>query len=221
MSHLPFHPAPGLGDMAPGFFALPQNPLTGIDSTVLVPTMGATAPGRWVRTPTMGDLVRGSFVVPQNPVAFQLTQGLGRLRGLGCGCGGGCSMGGCGGMGGLGQTPGTDAISQWLNTNGGSFGTTLADTQTFAGFTLPLWGWLAGGGLVVYALMDLGGKAHKGSKRLAARYASNPRRRRRNESISEGFWSNGIFHPIRAADDYDPEAVGEKRAYAKRRRRKK
>ena len=42
---------------------------------------------------------------------------------------------------------------------------------------------------------------------------------RQNESISEGFYdSKGRFHPIRSADDYDPEAVGEDRAYAKRRR---
>jgi hypothetical protein len=45
--------------------------------------------------------------------------------------------------------------------------------------------------------------------------------KRRNESISEGFWRNGIFHPIRAVDDYDPEAVGETRAYAKRKKKKR
>ena len=44
--------------------------------------------------------------------------------------------------------------------------------------------------------------------------------RRRNESISEGYYNETGFHPIRSADDYDPEAVGESRAYAARKRRK-
>ena len=44
--------------------------------------------------------------------------------------------------------------------------------------------------------------------------------RRRNESISEGYYNKTGFHPIRSADDYDPEAVGESRAYAARKRRK-
>ncbi|MBO0723761.1 MAG: hypothetical protein J2P41_23250, partial [Blastocatellia bacterium] len=46
---------------------------------------------------------------------------------------------------------------------------------------------------------------------------------RRNESVSMGFWEGGVFHPIRASDDYDPEAVGERYQYApkKRKSRKK
>jgi hypothetical protein len=46
-------------------------------------------------------------------------------------------------------------------------------------------------------------------------------RRRKNESISQGFWRDGVFHPIRSADDYDPDAVGESRQYAKKKGRKK
>src|ERR1700689_2411178 len=80
---MPFHVAPGLGDMAPGWFALPQNPLTMGASTVLVPTMGATAPGRRVKTPHLADLVAGSFAVPQNPVRANLAAGLAALRGMG------------------------------------------------------------------------------------------------------------------------------------------
>ena len=123
MPHLPFHPAPGLSDLAPGWFVLPQNPLTMGPSTVLVPTMAATAPGRWTRTPTLADLVQASFPVPQNPVVQNLVMGLQGLRGMrGC-CGLGCGGGGCGqpyGLNGLGQTPGTDALSTWLAANGGS-----------------------------------------------------------------------------------------------------
>jgi hypothetical protein len=49
----------------------------------------------------------------------------------------------------------------------------------------------------------------------------NPNRFRvRNESISQGFWRGGVFHPIRASEDYDPEAVGETRQYAKKKKSK-
>lgn len=45
---------------------------------------------------------------------------------------------------------------------------------------------------------------------------------KKNESVAMGFWRGGIFHPIRASDDYDPEAaVGEKRQYAPAKRKAK
>lgn len=249
MSHLPFHPAPGLSDLAPGWFVLPQNPLTMGDPTVLVPTMGATAPGKWIRQPTLADLVQGSFVVPQNPVVQNLAAGLAGMRGMGCGCGGGCGMGAYEnigldvgprwtdatlpqnpphgyfdvgpwdykGLSGLGATPATDAFSQWLTANGGTPGAWLADQTTLMGFTMPMWGWLAGGAAVAYVLMDLGQKGHAGSKRLAARYAQNPRRR----NVAQGYYDGTGFHPIRSSFDYDPDRVDESYQYkpkAKKRR---
>ena len=49
----------------------------------------------------------------------------------------------------------------------------------------------------------------------------NPARRTaKNESVAMGFWRGGVFHPIRASDDYDPEAVGETRQYAKTKKKK-
>jgi len=192
------------------------------DPTVLVPTMGATAPGKWIRQPTLADLVQGSFVVPQNPVVQNLAAGLAGMRGLG-GCGGlGCGCGSCGGMGqfenyGLGQVPGTDAFSQWLTANGGTPGAWLADQTTLMGFTMPMWGWLAGGAAVAYVLMDLGQKGHAGSKRLAARYAQNSRRR----NVAQGYYDGTGFHPIRSSFDYDPDRVDESYQYkpkAKKRR---
>lgn len=38
---------------------------------------------------------------------------------------------------------------------------------------------------------------------------------------TEGFMSGGKFHPIRSGDDYEPDEVGEARAYAPRRATKK
>lgn len=215
MSQLPFHPAVGFGDLLPGWFAVPQNPVRS-DGTPLVPSIQATAPGKAIKLPSLSDLVAGSFVVPQNP----LIKGPG-MAGLGCGCGGGCGDGQFGsngganyyalnGLGDLGQVPGTDPLSQALVTYGGTLGTTLADTQTFFGITFPLWGWLGLAGAGIYAVSELSSGRSGGRKR-------NPRRR--NESISEGYYNKTGFHPIRSADDYDPEAVGEARAYAKRRKR--
>jgi hypothetical protein len=171
---MPFHVAPGLGDMAPGWFALPQNPLTMGQSTVLVPTMGATVPGRWVRTPHLADLVQASFAVPQNPVRNNLAAGLASLRGMGCpgfGCDGGREFYS---LNGLGQTPGTDPVSQFLNTNLGAPGAWLADETTFMSFSLPMWGWLAGGFAAAYVASDLFSKGKAASKRYAGRYAQNP-----------------------------------------------
>ena len=196
MPHLPFHPAPGLSDLAPGWFVLPQNPLTMGPSTVLVPTMAATAPGRWTRTPTLADLVQASFPVPQNPVVQNLVMGLQGLRGMrGC-CGLGCGGGGCGqpyGLNGLGQTPGTDALSTWLAANGGSPGTWLADTQTLFGFTLPMWGWLAGGAAAAFAASSLLSESG-GRKR-------NPRRNPPGNRAIAGYGST-TMNPHRVITGY-------------------
>lgn len=79
------------------------------------------------------------------------------------------------------------------------------------------------------------GEIHIGKPRLKAneslklidrgtRYAivegkSNPVSRRKN--ISQGFYSGGVFHPIRSASDYDPTRVAsEKKALKGRKKRK-
>lgn len=41
----------------------------------------------------------------------------------------------------------------------------------------------------------------------------------RVKNISQGFWADGIFHPIRAAEDYDPRLVGEGGKKRKKRRK--
>lgn len=107
---IPFHPAPGLGDVFKGWMIVPQNPIT-TPGTPLVPSIQATAPNRMLRRPRLQELMAGAFVVPQNPLRQAL--GMGQLRdlmpgqfsvpqnpvrcgmsGMGCGCGGGCGGGG-------------------------------------------------------------------------------------------------------------------------------
>ena len=56
---LNYHPAPGLGDLLPGFFVVPQNPITDTQGTTYVPRIG--------------DILPGSFPVPQNPIKDYMT----------------------------------------------------------------------------------------------------------------------------------------------------
>ena len=66
MSMLRYHPAPGLGDLLPGFFVVPQNPIKDAQGVTYVPRIG--------------DILPGSFVVPQNPIKDYMT---GRLNLIG------------------------------------------------------------------------------------------------------------------------------------------
>ncbi|MFN7996968.1 MAG: hypothetical protein U0Q18_25360 [Bryobacteraceae bacterium] len=90
MPHLPYHPAPGLGEFAPGWFVVPQNPIRAamksspgspiaVSDTGLVPTFGAPR-----YRPRFGELVAAKFVVPQNPIRAALGA---------CGCAGSCGRG--------------------------------------------------------------------------------------------------------------------------------
>ncbi len=68
---LPAHPAPGLGDLLPGFYVVPQNPL------------------RWVEqgvgyVPHFGELMPAKFTVPENPLIFDRPCCASCSRGLAC-----------------------------------------------------------------------------------------------------------------------------------------
>lgn len=95
MAHLNFHPAPGLGDLLPGAFVVPQNPIDG-------ESRRATS-----YVPRMGELLPGSFSVPQNPLIAALSSGnplkpANMSNGAGCGCAE-CAGGGLSGLSGLGN----------------------------------------------------------------------------------------------------------------------
>lgn len=102
MAQLSHHPAPGLGDILPGWFAVPQNP-------VIAKQQGITY------APTIGDILPGSYPVPQNPIKDYTkgqvrmigqapSAGSGQLNGVGVGnCGCGCNgAGACGDHGACG-----------------------------------------------------------------------------------------------------------------------
>lgn len=166
--NLALHPAPGLGDLLPGFFAVPQNPMDLAQSGI-------------TRSQGIGDILPGSFVVPQNPIVNfttgrvgligQQTGGPGQLNGKkvgGCGCGGGC--GGCGSSHGMGQL--TQVMS---DLTAGNFTQALM-TDTIGGF--PTYVWVGGGLVLLYLLAgpSQGSSRVSRARRAYGAYHSNPRR---------------------------------------------
>lgn len=147
MANIGIHPAPGLGDLLAGWFAVPQNSVTD----------GITY------TPGIGDILPGSFVVPQNPIK-DYTNGQVKLigqdpsggpgmvngqpvsttggnTGSGCGCGGSCG-GGCGGHGGMGQlslsfNPAADITQIGTDISTGNYMGVLGDSF----LNVPVWLW--------------------------------------------------------------------------------
>src|SRR3972149_2183549 len=103
MAQINYHPAPGLGDLLPGFHTVPQNPFKGEPITY---------------QPRIGEILPASYSVPQNPIKDYMggrlhqiarepgAEGVlnGKVVGVGCGdvgCGGigNCGCASCGGLG--------------------------------------------------------------------------------------------------------------------------
>ncbi len=240
MPQLDFHPAPGIGPMLPGWTLPPYFPQA--PSSDMVASIGAALPGRAIRIPRIGeimatpgqplpqnpllaalgrgtgDLTSGAYPIPWNPIAggmsgvHDLTPGsypepwnpiTGRLSGLGCSS--------CNGMGDVV----TDSVSGWLN----------QDSPISGVSNLLFWG---GAAVAIFAFSEFKGSKYSyssGHRKNPAHSKSLPffrPRRRRNESVEQGYYdSGGRFHPIRASDDYDPEAVGERYQYARQKPAKK
>ena len=166
------HPAPNraLGELLPGWFDIPQNPITAAKQGVNY-------------TPTLGEIMAGSFVVPQNPIVnfasgnvlpIGVAPGKGGMvngqpvagPGMsgGCGCGGSC--GGCGGGGGMGDIS-ADLTTFMTDLTAGNYQTALF-TDTILGF--PAWSAVAA--VLVVGMWMFGGtgpsrvrKAYRTAKR--------------------------------------------------------
>jgi hypothetical protein len=127
MSHIPFHPAPGFGELMPGDFVVPQNPITAASKGV-----------RYIAR--MGELMPGQFSIPQNPIVknFQTgMQGMGTKGCAGMGCDGAGFMGSMAGgslagMGNLGEI-------DWEGLKPANWSTTMK--------------WAVGAGVVLMILM--------------------------------------------------------------------
>lgn len=140
--NLNYHPAPGLSEILPGWYSVPQNPIT-------ARAYGITY------TPGIGEILNSPtihFNEPDNPLRNFVA---GRVKALGqsgdCGCGGGC--GGCGGHGGCGGGKPRGQI------NGMGVGDLSTDWQSFTSdlgsgsflqaiqqpiLGAPVWGWALG-----------------------------------------------------------------------------
>lgn len=71
---LNMHPAVGMGDLLPGWFVVPQNPIKGGGAKYI---------------PHIGEILPGRFAVPQNPLIQSIRSGMAGLKGLGgCCCNG-------------------------------------------------------------------------------------------------------------------------------------
>lgn len=142
MSMLGFHPAPGFGELLPGSFVVPQNPIRDA-GTPLVPSVQAANGGQISYRPHIGELLPGMFTVPQNPILLGLAQGVGQPN-LGC-AGGGCG-GSCNGMSGLDLASATGFLTEPL----------------VAG--IPGWMVLAGA-VVAYMVISPGGSDYRAARR--------------------------------------------------------
>jgi hypothetical protein len=163
MSHIPFHPAIGFGDLLPGSYAVPQNPIRDV-GTPMVPSRRMITGGQ---VATMGDLLPGRFVVPQNPLVNTMLYGhnLGSgappqtgMSGLGCGCQS------CG----MGDLPASlqtldNNLAAWLNDT----------TLDFTGLGIPNYGYIAGGAALVMAwvlFMPSGSEYRRKRSQLRSQY---------------------------------------------------
>ncbi len=157
MSMIQYHPAPGLGDLLPGFFVVPQNPITDAQGVTYVPRIG--------------EILPGSYAVPQNPIKDYMAGRLnligrepgvpGKVNGKlsGCGCGGSC--GGCGGLGDIS----TDISKFTTDLTAGNFSQAIQDSI----IGVPVWAIAGALALLFFA----GGESHSyyGRSRRASRAA--------------------------------------------------
>jgi len=169
MSHISYHPAPGLaaygmGDLVAGMFVVPQNPIIPIRRSV-----------------GMADFVAGKFIVPQNPILAVVgkphgIQGVGSCCG-GCDGGGGCS-GGEGYINGFGVDSGRKAptsMNGFLEDVQGTL-TTPIDIG-FA--SVPTWALIGAGAVAVLFLTGRGSGYKSAMSSARAKYPTRYGRARR------------------------------------------
>lgn len=227
MSHINRHPAPGIGDLLPGFYVVPQNPIRAAQQGIGY-------------VPHFGELVPAMFTVPDNPLVKSLA-GLGSM-----GCNGGCSGSSVGGLlrsnagmmsiSGLGSVEMADGgvldpvsemlgkvnpkISEyfdiWRSNKLYFFGSIAAVAYFlfFAGGNYSSTRYSRARGAVKHYRTSANPARRRrrrtrtrstttAKRRLSARRRSaNPRRKRRRSRNAAGFMSGGVFHPIRSGTRY-------------------
>jgi hypothetical protein len=157
MAHIGHHPAPGLGELIPGSFVVPSNP-------IITPSY----------IPHIGELLPASFPVPQNPLiaAISSPPGYGipnSMKGLGCGCSTGCGSGMCGDQGMAGLSGDCGCIGGMCGCGSvGGMGL-FEDPMSWIGIALV-------GLMGLWMLMPGGQQYHSERERLAKTYQRGVRR---------------------------------------------
>ena len=144
--NLPYHPAPGLGDLLPGYFVVPQNPITARDYGVTV-------------NPGIGDILPAAFSVPENPILNYTRGKVKPLGQSGCGCGGSCGHCGEGTINGMGVG---DLSTDWNNFQSTISQGNITGAAQATFFGVPVWVLLAA---AVALPMVMGGGGGGGRRR--------------------------------------------------------
>lgn len=146
MSHIGIHPAPGLGDMVPGWFVIPNNPIRDGQS--------ATGVGY---IPHIGELIPAKFGIPENPI----------IRGLA-----GCGMGYCGNN----NAPNAQlGMGAWYNDLWSSVESSASNLKAQVDTAIPqtadwpwyYWAGVVGVAVVAIQLLTPGGTAYSSARREA------------------------------------------------------
>lgn len=166
MPYINRHPAPGLGELMPGWHVVPQNPIAP-DYTELVPTPQARSGGRPVYVPHIGELMPGRFVEPENPIR--------KAMGMGS-CGGCAGCGSCGHYGPARCQEGCGCPSAIGFSGLGGLGDLSSVMDTLTTGYMP---YLIGGGLVLWFLSGRGSDYSRAKSELRRKYPSRYRRARR------------------------------------------
>lgn len=161
--YLSTHPAPGLGELVPGSFWVPQNPLvpgTFTGEVAYIPRAVERLPGRCgVQSNPLYKALNGG-INGSGPSGVGCGDDCAGMGGCGCAAGGGCGCGGsCGGTGSCGVGCGMGSISDslasaWSSVTGSFSG--LAASVPGGGYTLA-----AAAGLLLLLAFRPGGSEYK------------------------------------------------------------
>ena len=166
MAFTNIHPAPGMGELMPGFFVVPQNPIT----------MAQTGMGYFAR---MGELLPGSFSVPQNPIVNNFKSGMQGMGTLGCAGQPGCTAGFTGALSGgsIGElVDGHFVVPQNpLRTGMGGLGEFDASQLNPASWGMGTFA-IAGIGLFLIFMSGRPGRSQKRADLRSAKYAYESRK---------------------------------------------
>lgn len=176
----------GMGELIPGTFVVPQNPITAVtkaSASVTGPSAYVPGVGMVKVMPRIGEILDAQWVVPQNPImdAQRNRVGVGNaiIRNLGaCGCGTGKNKNDCGchgkgwAYGRGGKYPESAALAGLGELSMDSLFATLSRPV----MGIPMYALLGLGFVVVNFLSNRGPQYELSKQRIRAKYGTRVRR---------------------------------------------